>query len=50
MEKTLKTLDFHDCNAYDHQTRQGGDLKYGAPTAKVTFPFDYMILRDYAIN
>ena len=43
---TTKTyLQFH--NAYGHQTWQGGVLPWGAPTHKVTWPFDHVVLRDH---
>ena len=33
-----------------HQTCQGGDLQRGAPTDKVTWSFDHVVLRDHVTN
>ena len=46
----MKTLYLHYHNAYGHQTGQDSDLSGGAPTHKVTWPFDHVILRNQVTN
>ena len=46
----LKTLYLHYHNAYGHQIWQGGDLPWGAPIHKITWPFDHVILQDRVTN
>ena len=36
----LKPLHLHYYSAYDPQTWQSGDVPQGAPTNKITLPFD----------
>ena len=38
----LGMLYFHSQKTYEHQTRQGGDLPWQAPTLKVTWHFDHV--------
>ena len=40
----------HYCNACGQQTGQGGDLPWEAPTHKVTWPFDHVVLWDLETN
>ena len=42
-----KTLHPHNYTAFGHQTWQDVNLSWWAPTLKVTWPFDRVILRDY---
>ena len=42
----IKTLYLHYHSAYGHQTWQGDDLPWGAPTHKITWHFDHMVLQD----
>ena len=37
-------------NACGHQTWQGDELPWGAPTCKFIWPFDYMVLQDHMTN
>ena len=49
--QSLKTFYLNYNNAsYVHQTRQGGDLSSGAPTDKVTWTFDPVVLQDHVKN
>ena len=45
---SLGSLPHH--NGYDQQTWQDGDLSWGAPTHKVTWPFDHVVLGDCVTN
>ena len=45
-----ETSHLHHHNAYDHQTLQSGNLLWRAPTHKVTWPLNYVVLRDNVIN
>ena len=47
VNQPIKALYLHYYIAYCHQTWQGGDLAWGAPTDKVTWPFDHVVLWDY---
>ena len=47
LREKFKMLYLHYHNAYEHQIWQGGDLPWGAPTYKVIWPFDHMVLQDY---
>ena len=47
VNQPIKALYLHYYIAYCHQTWQGGDLAWGAPTDKVTWPFDHVVLGDY---
>lgn len=43
----FKTLNFHYQKAFSHQTCKGCDALLGAPTYKVTGPFNSVILYGY---
>ena len=45
-----KTIILRYHNAYGQQTWQDGGLFWGAPAHKVTWPFDYVILRNHMTN
>ena len=47
---TLKILYLYDYNAYGYQTWQGGDLSQGAPTHKVKWPFNLVVLQNHEPN
>ena len=38
-----KTLYLHFCNTNDHKTGQSSNLRWGDPTFKVTWRFDYVV-------
>ena len=38
-----KTLFLHFCSTYDHKTVQSSNLRWGDPTFKVMWPFNYMV-------
>ena len=46
----LKPLHLHYHIAYDPQTWQSGDVPQGAPTNKITLPFDHVDLWDHVTN
>ena len=46
----LKTLYLHYHSAYGHQTLQDGNVPRWAPTHKVTWPFQQVVLWDHVTN
>lgn len=40
----------HHHNNCGHQTWQGGDLPWGAPTHKAKLPFDHVVFQDQVLN
>ena len=46
----LKPLHMHYHDAYGHRTWEDRDLPWGAPTHKVKWNFDQVVLGDHVTN